>query len=259
MADAPVPRTARPGRIMAHRGASQVAPENTLAAFRIARAQGADWFEFDVSLLGDGTPVVHHDATLERCTSGTGPLTGIGQSDLARIDAGGWFDPAFTGEPLPTLDAALNLIAGLGFSANLEMKPQGAPPGPLAEQVAMALAARPWAAERIVVSSFDFEALVALRGLAPGQPLAMLWEAPPPDWPAWLRRIGAEALHIWWKDLTLDLLDEALAEDTRLRVYTANDPVAMAPFRRPGLTSVITDHPPLYFDDPDWAAWAAAL
>ena len=77
-----------PGRIVAHRGASRVAPENTLAAFREAAAQGARWIEFDVSLLGDGTPVIFHDPTLDRCTDATGPL-GTGVATRAAGAGGG--------------------------------------------------------------------------------------------------------------------------------------------------------------------------
>ena len=71
------PNVPNKGRIIAHRGASQTAPENTLAAFRKALEQGVNWVEFDVSLLGDSTPVLHHDDTLDRCTDGTGPLSAL--------------------------------------------------------------------------------------------------------------------------------------------------------------------------------------
>ena len=139
----PRPDTDTPGRIVAHRGASRAAPENTLAAFRLASRQGARWLEFDVSLLGDGTPVLHHDKTLDRCTNGTGALDRLTAADLAGIDAGSWFGAQFTGEPLATLEQALDLIGELDLSANLEMKPHGAPPEPIARTVATALGTRP--------------------------------------------------------------------------------------------------------------------
>ena len=130
MLHAPLPRpdTDTPGRIVAHRGASRAAPENTLAAIRLASRQGARWLEFDTSLLGDATPVLHHDATLDRCTGATGPLDRLAAADLAGIDAGGWFGAQFAGEPLATLAQALDLFEELGLSANLEMKPHTAAP-----------------------------------------------------------------------------------------------------------------------------------
>ena len=251
------PDTATPGRVIAHRGASRVAPENTLSAFREAARQGARWIEFDVSTIGDGTPVIHHDATLDRCTDASGPLARLSAADLAGIDAGSWHGPAFAGEPLPTLDEGLWLIGALGLSANLEMKQHDADAEAMARAVAAALARHPWSAARIVVSSFDLGPLAALRALLPDQPLAVLYERPPADWPRVLRSLRARSLHIGHEHLDRAILERARAEGFRVRVYTINDPARMAPFRGAGLTGVITDHPPLFLDDPDWAAWAA--
>ena len=251
------PDTDTPGRVVAHRGASRVAPENTLSALREAARQGAGWVEFDVSLLGDGTPVLHHDATLDRCTDRTGPLAALSAADLDGIDAGGWFGSAFADEPLATLEEALDVIEALGLSANLEMKPHGAPPGPIAEAVAAALGRRAWSGARILVSSFDLDALAALRRRAPGQPLAVLYDEAPGDWPGVLRALRAASLHVWHEHLSEDLLERARAEGARLRVYTVNEPDRVVPFREAGLAGVITDHPPLFLEAPGWAAWAA--
>ena len=250
------PDTATPGRIVAHRGASRAAPENTLAAFRLASRQGARWVEFDVSLLGDGTPVLHHDATLERCTDATGPLDRLTAADLAGIDAGRWFSAQYTGEPLATLEQGLDLIEALGLSANLEMKLHNAAPDPLARAVVKALESRPWARDRILVSSYRLGALEALRRLMPDQPLAVLYRNPPADWPEALAALGARSLHIRHERLTREILSRARAHGVHVRVHTINDPPRMEPFRADGLTGVITDHPPLFLDDPAWAAWA---
>jgi glycerophosphoryl diester phosphodiesterase len=251
------PAVAEPGRVIAHRGASRVAPENTLAAFRAAAGQGARWIEFDVSLLGDGTPIVFHDPTLDRCTDAAGPLSAIGSADLARIRAGALHGERFAGEPIPTLDAALDLIEELGLFANLEMKPHANPRGATTAAVAGALGSRPWADERIVTSSFDLAELAAFRHALPEAPLAVLYTRPPRDWQAQLAVLRAEALHLQHDKLTAKVLADARAAGFRVRVYTINEPALMAPFREQGLTSVITDHPPLFLDDPAWAEWAA--
>jgi len=250
------PVAATPGRIVAHRGASRVAPENTLAAFAAAARQGVDWVEFDICLLGDGTAVVHHDATLERTTDAVGPLGALGRADLAGIDAGSWFAAGFAGEKLPTLDAALDFLGRAGLAGNLEMKPHGAPPGPLAAAVAAALAARPWMRDRILVSSFSAAALAELRAAAPGLALALLVETAPADWPAQVEALGAAALHVGLAGLEPALLAAAHARGVDLRVYTVNDPGRLAGLRVPGLTGVITDDPPAFLGDPGWAAWA---
>ena len=250
------PDTSTLGRIFAHRGASRIAPENTLSAFRVAAQQGARWLEFDVSLLGDNTPVLHHDATLDRCTDGTGPLDRLTATDLTAIDAGHWFGAQFDGEPLATLEHALDLIGTLDLAANLEIKPHGAPPAPIARAVASALECRPWTRARILVSSFDLGALEAFRGLMPEQPIAVLYEDPPADWPEVLAGLHASSLHIWHEFLTVDILEQARAHGLHVRVYTIDEPARMEPFRKHGLTGVITNHPPLFLDNPAWAAWA---
>jgi len=258
MLQAPPPRpdTDTRGRIVAHRGASRGAPENTLAALRLASRLGAHWLEFDVSLLGDATPVLHHDATLERCTDATGPLDRLVAADLAGIDAGGWFGTQYAGEPLATLAQALDLIGELGLSANLEMKLHGAAPEPIARAIAGALASRPWARTRILASSYNLGALKALRRLMPEQPLAVLYHDPPAGWPEVLAALGACSLHIRHQHLTREILTRARTHGFHVRVYTINEPPLMEPFRAAGLTGVITNHPPLFLDDPAWAAWA---
>ena len=90
-------------RVIAHRGASAAAPENTLAAFRAAKEQGAEMVELDARLTRDGVLVVIHDSTLDRTTDGRGRVALSDSDSIARLDAGSWFDPAFRGERLPTL------------------------------------------------------------------------------------------------------------------------------------------------------------
>jgi glycerophosphoryl diester phosphodiesterase len=252
------PDTSSPGRIIAHRGASRIAPENTLSAFRMAAEQGARWLEFDVSLLGDATPVIHHDASLDRCTDRTGPIERLAAADLAGLDAGRWFGDRFSGEPLATLEQGLDLIGALDLSANLEMKPHDAAPEPIANAVASVLEPRPWTRARILVSSYDLGALAALRRAMPDQPLAVLFDDPPVDWPEKLTRLGASSLHIWHEFLTGEILALAREHGFHVRVFTIDEPPLMVPYRGAGLTGVITNHPPLFLNDPDWAGWAAS-
>lgn len=96
--------------IIAHRGYSARAPENTNVAMERAIEAGADAVEFDLHAARDGTPVLFHDATLNRTSNGTGPVASWSAAQLGRLDAGSWFDPAFRGEPIPALAATLELI-----------------------------------------------------------------------------------------------------------------------------------------------------
>lgn len=244
------------GRIIAHRGASQKAPENTLSAFRTAHEQGVNWVEFDVSLLGDFTPVAHHDGTLERCTTGHGSLKDIDQGDLTEIRAGKLHGAMFHDEPLPTLAETLDLLDELGMYANLEMKTHDDPAGAMAQNVCDALTERSWTADRVIVSSFDHLELAELRRLIPDIAIAAIWHQPPPDFRNTLTKVKAAAIHMNYQYLKQSLLEEATSYGFDLRVFTVNEPKVMAPFRQHGLTSVITDHPPTFLEDPDWAEWA---
>lgn len=96
--------------ICAHRGANDTHPENTLAAFREAVWLGAHMIEFDVDLTSDGYPVLVHDATVDRTTNGTGLVTELTFESIRQLDAGSWKDLRFTGEKIPTLDEALNMM-----------------------------------------------------------------------------------------------------------------------------------------------------
>lgn len=258
MADAARPATDGFPRILAHRGASLAAPENTLAAFAAAKAAGAGAVETDISLIGDGTAVIFHDATLDRCTDASGPLSGIAAADLARIDAGGWFAPAFAGARIPTLDEALDHLEAEGMAANLELKPQGADPAPLVAAVAAALAPRGWAPARIVLSSFSSAALAGLAEACPRVARAMLWDAPPTGWAAALAELGATGMHVAADHAGPALLRAAAEAGTALRVYTVNEPGLIDAARGPELAGVITDAPGRFLADPAWAAWAAA-
>src|SRR5690606_7962488 len=102
-------------RLIGHRGAPAIAPENTLAGFRAAAEAGAAAVEFDVRLSADGIPMVIHDATLDRTTNARGAVGTSTAAELGAVDAGAWFAPRFTGEGVPTLEAAIAELAGLGL------------------------------------------------------------------------------------------------------------------------------------------------
>ncbi|MEM6676740.1 MAG: glycerophosphodiester phosphodiesterase family protein [Pseudomonadota bacterium] len=249
-ADVTIPRPEAPAAVIAHRGASGTAPENTAAAFRQAAALGARWVEFDVTLMACGTPVVLHDATLARTTGHNLVARSLTVEALEGLDAGGWFDPTFAGEPVPRLDETLALLAALRLGFNLELKPHGAS-GQTGEAVARVLAAtRPGPA--MTVSSFDHDALAAFRAQLPSVPVAVLYRAPAEDWRETAWTLRAEALHLEYREATPELVAEAHEAGLALRVFTANDPAHVAPLRAAGLDAVVTDFPERFLRDPDW-------
>ena len=235
--------------IQAHRGASAVAPENTIAAFRAAAEQGARWVELDVALLADGTLVVIHDDSVDRTTSGSGSLGALGLADVAALDAGSWFDGKFAGEHLPTLAETIRALGEFGLSANVEIKQHRHHKS--LDQLVRAVQAdiRTRAPQtRIMISSFDPEALKAMHRLEPELEIALLYERPPEDWEAQLAAIPATTLHVHYKALCIGFLEETARRGIKVRAWTCNDPADLASFWRAGLTGVITDNPAIFLD-----------
>lgn len=233
--------------VHAHRGASAVAPENTIAAFRAAAERGAEWVELDVALLGDGTAVVIHDVSIDRCSSSRGNLGSLSANDLANIDAGGWFAPRFKNEPLPTLAQVVSVLGELGLNANVEIKQHAHHKSldQLVETVDAHLKLRGPNTE-IMISSFDAAALQGMYRIDRSYELAMLWSTVPPDWLSILDTIPANTIHLDYKALNVNFLKEAGRRGIKVRAWTCNEPERLALFWDAGLTGVITDDPSLY-------------
>ncbi|SCU76604.1 glycerophosphodiester phosphodiesterase, cytosolic [Cupriavidus necator] len=227
---------------IAHRGAGKLAPENTLAAIRHGAGFGYRMFEFDVKLSADGKPVLMHDATLDRTTSGQGRVDALTLGELAQLDAGTWHSPAFAGEPVPTLAAIARYTQANGFMVNIEIKPV-----PCAEArtgAAVALDAQSlWAGAAVppLLSSFSEEALAAAARVAPDLPRALLLDQLPADWLERLRRLGCVALDANHRELDAAVIAAAHAAGFRVLCYTVNDPARAAQLLAWGLDGLITD------------------
>ena len=222
--------------VYAHRGASAEAPENTLAAFRRALDAGADGIEMDVHLASDGVPVVIHDDTLERTTDGTGAVAAHRAAQLQTLDAGSWFGPHFAGEPLPTLEEALRLLAGR-LRINLEVKTAWA-------GLAVLELLPSFPAAEVVVSSFDHALLADLRRSAPDLPLAVLHETG-----SWRRALaGAAALRAGAFHPQVDLVSRPLLAACRrmqlpVFVWTVDDAGRARTLARAGVAGVFSNDP----------------
>lgn len=233
--------------VQAHRGASAIAPENTVAAFRAAAEQGARWVELDVALLADDTLVVIHDDSVDRTTSGKGALGTLTRADIATLDAGAWFDGKYAGERLPTLEEAIAALGELGLSANVEIKQHKHHKS--LDQLVHAVQAdirKRGPKTEIMISSFDPEALKAMQALEPDLEMAMLWSRPPEDWAEKLKLIPATTIHMHYKALSIGMLEETSKNGIKVRAWTCNNPVELVSFWGAGLTGVITDNPKLF-------------
>lgn len=231
-------------RVIAHRGGAGGAPENTLAAFRQAHAVGARWVEFDVRLTADGRPVVIHDATLDRTTSGRGAVAATPLAALGDLDAGEWFDPDFAGEMVPTLEEALDLLVEMDMGANIEIK---AEPDQAAQTAGECLnvARDVWPANAPppLISSFRPDALRQARDHVPQWPRGLLVEALTDDWSRVAASVEATSIHAAAELMTARQVAEVLDAGYRVVVYTVDDPGRAVNLWDWGVDAIISDRP----------------
>jgi glycerophosphoryl diester phosphodiesterase len=227
---------------IAHRGAGKLAPENTLAAFRMGAEHGFAMFECDVKLSADGEPFLLHDAELDRTTNGCGLAGARSWDELSRLDAGSWHGRTHAGEPLLRLEALSRWLQALGLMINLEIKPT---PGEdartgrvVAEQVA-----RLWAQAHIkpLLSSFSVEALRAVQQARPDLPRALLLERWAPDAVRLALDLGCQAVVVHYPELDADRICVAHAAGLKVLTYTVNEPSRASTLWLSGLDGLITD------------------
>ncbi len=228
--------------ILAHRGASHDAPQNTLAAFALARKMGADGVELDTSLTRDGIPVVIHDLKLDKTTNGTGPVNALDWQAIKDLDAGSSFSPKFKGEQVPTLDEAFETI-GPDLVVNVELKSEGLRTDGL-ERIVASVIRRHNAANRVIVSSFNPFALRRFRPLAPEVPLGYLYSADEPVYLRWfLLGFRYEARHPHHTLIDANFMAWAKQHNYRVNTWTVDDPVRIAQLRDLGVDAIISNRP----------------
>ncbi|MEJ6002114.1 glycerophosphodiester phosphodiesterase [Paucibacter soli] len=227
---------------IAHRGAGKLAPENTLAAFRLGAQYGYRAFECDVKLSRDGRPFLLHDATLNRTTSARGRAAERDWSELSRLDAGGWHSRAFAGEPLMSLEALAAFILANGFALNIEIKPT---PGQELEtgQVVGREVLRLWAGSAMppLFSSFQPEALRGARETAPALPRGLLLDSLRSSWFDEAQALGCQAVITNYNCMDAATVARIHGADMKALVYTVNDEAAAQWLRANGVDGIITD------------------
>ncbi len=238
-----VPRLDR--EIIAHRGLSSRAPENTLAAFRLAASEGTRWIETDVDILSDGTPILLHDTLLDRTTSKSGRVYDLVAADLENIDAGFWFGPEFEGERIPTLRNLVDFLNESGLNANIEIKRNEEGAGRSRQLVDSVLAEleRLDPDREVIISSFSQPVLMHLSQQAPQYALAVLYEAGTfgDDWLSVLELCGARYAHLEDRGLNRDAIRRITDAGFGVNVWTVNNPGRANELFNWGCTGVFTD------------------
>ena len=249
LADWPYPRW------VAHRGAGKLAPENTLAAFRVGASHGYRMFECDVKLSSDGVPFLMHDATLPRTTNARAKL-GAGNSavggdhpwgTLSQLDAGSWHSRAFAGEPLPTLDAVAAFCIRNGYFLNIEIKPTPGTAHHTGEVVARE-AARLWAGQTVppLLTSFEPDALRGAMDVQPELPRGLLLDT---LWSGWLETalvLGCKAVVCNQALWDRSSVTQAQSAGFRTLSYTVNDEWDAHRLIDLGTDGIITDRVDLF-------------
>jgi len=230
---------------IAHRGAGKLAPENTLAAFRVGASHGYRAFECDVKLSADGVPFLLHDATLQRTTPAHGPAGERPWAELSLLDAGAWHSRAFAGEPLPSLAAVACYVQRNRFALNIEIKPT---PGEehrtgvvVGEAVLALWPAAPPSALPPLLSSFRPDALQGARESAPGLPRALLLDTLWPGWFETTTALGCVAVVSKHSLMDAALIDQLHAAGQRALCFTVNDPAEARRLLALGIDGLITD------------------
>jgi glycerophosphoryl diester phosphodiesterase len=214
-------------RIIGHRGAMGVEPENTLRSFRRAQRDGADEIELDIQLSADGHLVVMHDATVDRTTDGSGEVAALTLDQLRRLDAG-------LGERVPTFAEVLTTVE-LPIQTEVKARAAVEPLAALLRQGDMA--------GRITVSSHDATILAALTNALPTLERAFIAPHPPADLPARALAVGARWVAPGLAGLTAELMDHCLTGGLLVDAWPAPDPAALSRAIHLGAHAVTTDHP----------------
>ncbi|OUM99956.1 MAG: hypothetical protein BAA02_10765 [Paenibacillaceae bacterium ZCTH02-B3] len=236
--------------IIAHRGVSMRAPENTFAAFDLALLEGADFIELDVRRSRDGRLVVIHDATVDRTTDGKGRVADLSWDVLSRLDAGSWFDLAFAGQPLPLLEEVLERYAGK-IGLLVELKEPDAE-----DELAALLTARgplEGVENRLIVQSFHPESMRRLRNLLPKIQIGVLTGQngrKPSE-----KDLDHFAGFADFINVRLDTADARLVQRIHRRgaltlVWTVRHSGEVAPLLKAGVDGIVTDDPTLVPREP---------
>ncbi len=228
-------------KIIAHRGASADAPENTMAAFLLGVDQGCEMIELDIHLTKDKQIVVIHDATLDRTTSGSGNVADMAYEELQTADAGSWFDEQFAGEKVSLLEDVLSTVpAHVAFNVEIKSSKE--------EQICARLLdvlKRTNRLEQTVISSFDFECLAQLQKLDRSMKVGLLYSSEPVDYMQVEQDLGMEiySLHPQYHLVNEEYMAAANKHGKVVFPWTVDGKEDLERMMQLGVSGIITNKP----------------
>lgn len=232
----------KPMLVFGHRGASAAAPMNTLPAFELAAAQGADGIELDVHRSADGEAVIVHDFTVDKTTDGSGSVQAMTLAQLKALDAGSWKDESFAGTRIPTLDEVFEAV-GQRLYINVEIKSKFLQSDGLEQLVANKIQQFDMQ-DRVLVSSFNPLALRRFRRIMPDVPVGYLTAPDDPFYKHWLMLgLAYEAVHPYHDAINPALVQNVTQQGHIVNTWTVNDSERAVALRDMGVRCLITDNP----------------
>lgn len=229
-----------------HRGASALAPENTLPSFQLAMELGADEVELDVVPCATGEPVVMHNETVDKTTNGTGAVRDKSLAELKELDAGLWFDERFRGTKVPTLDEVFELVKGR-LTVNIEIKGESIKADGTEYVVAESIR-RHGMMDQVIVCSFNPCRLWRAKSAAPELKTALIFS---PHNSIHLRRawfapiLKVDGLHPFHSMIDSRFVDRAHQRDRWVYAWTVDDTDTMIKLVRTGVDGIVTNDPGL--------------
>jgi glycerophosphoryl diester phosphodiesterase len=236
-------------KLIAHRGASIYAPENTLAALRRAAELGATWVECDIALSACGEAVIIHDDRLDRTTSGSGLVAETRFETIRQLDAGSWFSPEFAHEPIPSLDEWLSCAAAFNLGLNLELKVPATSAELVVEKLLQSLERYwPHGYSRLLISSFVHENLDRVRQADSKLPIALLMHAWSDEYASRLKSLNCASINLSYKSLTEEMVKKIATYELPILAYTVDDKEIAECLFDWGVTGVFSNDPCLLGD-----------
>ncbi|MBA4494286.1 glycerophosphodiester phosphodiesterase [Paenactinomyces guangxiensis] len=229
-------------KVFAHRGFSAIAPENTLAAFRMAIDAGADGIELDVHMTRDGEIVVIHDEKVDRTTDGTGWVKDFTLPQIKELDSGNWFAEAYAGERIPTLAETLELIKDTGLRLNIELKNNVFRYPGIEEKVAKEVE-RFALQKRVIISSFNHYSLRYFKLYRPDWQLGALYAAGLYEPWVYAKHLGVSAIHPFYLAAADEVIAGCHTHGIQVRPYTVDDPGEMSRLIAANVDAIITNVP----------------
>lgn len=228
--------------IIAHRGASSYAPENTLSAFKKAVEMGSDGIEFDVQLSKDGHVVIIHDATVNRTSNGNGKVKSLTLKQLKELDFGSWFSKEFKNETICTLEEVFNYLKNWNGLINVEIKKEWLQFNSIENKV-VDLIAKFDLRNRIIVSSFSTLSLLKIKRIDKDIQTGILYSSSAKRLYLFAKLFKVDAIHPWYQNVTKDMIKTAVKNNFKINTYTVDAPSKIKKLADLRVDGIITNVP----------------